>query len=83
MTSVEEGQPPSNDPEEWQDTHTAKLHSNSAKVQHCNITTMEQYNSNIATVQQYVNATVQQYVSASVQQYNSSTVQQYNRTTVH
>ena len=33
MTSAEEGQPPSNDPEEWQDTHTAQCTCNSAAVQ--------------------------------------------------
>ena len=35
MTSAEEGWPPSNDPEEWQDTYTAKciLQSASCKVQ--------------------------------------------------
>ena len=32
MTFAEEGQPPSNDPEEWQDTHTAQCACNSATV---------------------------------------------------
>ena len=33
MTSAEEGQPPSNDPEERQDTHTAQCTCNGATVQ--------------------------------------------------
>ena len=95
MTSAKEGQPPSNDPEEWQDTHTAQCTCNSVTVQQCKSATVEQYKSTTVTVQRYNSAimqqynrnsansaTVQQWNSATVQQCKSATVQQYNSTTV-